>query len=659
MKKSEGRRSRRKITRYGLAVWCGTIAFFATSMGLCASLAILRARDIVCPAAFAIQFEESQEAGFIPGGDPHRRPLYVWSFHLGFDDPQVSIFSSTPLGWTLQTHQDPQNPRGRVSNWMLPHHVRDSTSLMFFDPVSDESLQTGPFGQGVLERLSSYALTRMESSDGYIGPETVQAQSFPGPADPSPRNLLQPNQVRFFEVTERRTFADLKDKFGEVPPFARPDSISRAIDSYFRLFDDYVESGPSDGDPYILKTGSVMLISGQPQGRPSRLFLDNKSLLKPINRNELPFVWEISRGAKSAANGFSDGMRAAIFYALAELVLHGGQLHQGTVFGRLLSEDRAKIMLERYGNQVHSGYKNLPGHLAVRARLQDYLDRLPVYQVSPVLHSLTSIFARSSRGAKPASTSTFQAMQLLVEAQALRNVWLTVPGPSGSPKGNAHLVVQLRDFSKLGRALYERMLQRQGISSGLYEEAREVFDSLELEPEHRDYYPELASQQGGPYRTQATGSDVPLKKFLTDHNSIEVSFPGLRLSRDEVERLLVAALDNRIELMKSLGLVDPVAELERLGVTFAVSYDDRVPSQTLSRIKRKDHWYVRRSEVYALRNFWFGKDKTILNPALYADTEVYTLAEVLSLRAEVKGPRLRRGQYHAQQVLNRPYLLGF
>ncbi|HEX4926258.1 MAG TPA: hypothetical protein VFV50_19345 [Bdellovibrionales bacterium] len=476
---------------------------------------------------------------------------------------------------------------------------------VFVNPAMAE-VGSGSQGATLLERNQSYPLSMMERT-GYISADVKSEQM-------KIAERLHPDQVTFFEVTEKRTEAELREVLGEVPAHARPDPYTEATKEYFGRLEGFEESDVTN--TYHLKTGSAWLIAGQYGTRLHALGLESPGLSKKIDREKYRYVWEIGRGAKDRPNSFKEVIRAAALMALRELAINGGKLEDAYFFAHSLGELHTQLYQSVYKMTPYSGYDGKPNETALVIPLKELLKQV---DLGPLLG------AASLR-----SEAAPQAVWLQAFAKINANRYLDDPARPGQ-------VLEIRDFSPSREELNRRLRAR---ASREAQAATAHHADLAPSPELRDDALRYIQRSSYPYFIRETGetaSREKLPEFLARHRAIEVS-AGTPIEGDvayEARRALVGAYRFYVRTLAAHGLKAPHAFMRSRGVTFAFSTSAAQVGSAVKSLKPAETWRVHQDALRSAHKMWWTEYRETLRPEYHFETHVFSIEQVAQWAREL------------------------
>lgn len=469
---------------------------------------------------------------------------------------------------------------------------------MFVNPAIAE-VGSGSQGQSLLQKNQSYPLSLMERT-GYIDGDVRSEQM-------RIAEKLNPNQVTFFEVTEHRTEAELREIFGAVPAHARPDPYSEATKEYFGRLEGYNASDFKN--EYHLKTGTAWLIAGQYGTSFHALGLETPNLINKIDRRKYRYIWEIGRGAKDRPTSFKEVVRAAAFMALRELTIAGGKIEDAYFFAHSLGELHTLLYQNTYKMRAFSGYEGRPNETALVIALKELL---VIADLAPLLGA-TSV--------RPESAS--EAVRLQAFAKINANRFLDDPARPGQ-------VIEIRDFSPVRTRLNEILRAR---SSG--EARRATARRADLVPtgELRDDALRFIQRDSYPYHIRETAHEASREKlpeFLQRNKSIEAAV-GAPIEGEpafEVKRALVGAYRKYIELLLAAGEKAPHALMREQGITFAFSTMSAKIGAAVRTLAPRETWRVHQDALMSAHKMWWTDYRETIKPEYHFESLVFSIEQV-------------------------------
>ena len=369
--------------------------------------------------------------------------------------------------------------------------------------------------------------------------------------------FLSPSQVTFLEVLEggpdffavgRRLFqAQLLSYFGEeLPPAQEPTTV-----------------------------GSGWLLSGQDNFGMRRIFLENRLLEKPIDREKMRFIWEIGRVAQTKPGALTEILKAATYFAAYELFLREGRLDEAYVFALSTQPANTRLYL-RYGMELYSRFKDSE-QVALVIPLSVLLSRYPPEQFTSRIGNLKNLGNLVKSGKKTLFTLT--------------------------TKKDPGLLIQVRSFADEGLRAPQR--QTDGLN-------RHTIFRSELTHAH--------------FHRWADGSEEPRRKFLERERAFEITVLQPKDLTSQVVRQVLVGVFNHL---KRTGLL--AASKGILAINFNKSGEFHQAWADLP-YGREWTWAVPQLEEGVTRTF------SIRHPQMFSGLLAFDAAELESLASRSEDP---------------------
>ncbi|HPI40710.1 MAG TPA: hypothetical protein PLJ21_07885, partial [Pseudobdellovibrionaceae bacterium] len=424
---------------------------------------------------------------------------------------------------------------------------------------------------------------------------------------------LHPNQVTFFEVTSPYSENELLQLFGNIPPIARKEPQSLAIEHYFSQYDGF-ENNRYSGS-YDLKIGTLWLISGQYKKRQFKLPMESSNP-KIISRKTYKWIWEIGRAAQTEPSAFQSALKASMSTILSELFSSGGRIEEAFLFAHSLDKVHTELYKRKYGFKVFlevSGGLTNEGFLFV-----------------PLSIILNRLHMKSSYEDFDIDFSFYKWLQ--VQSQILSNPVLI--------SKDIQIQIQIRDFSSLKVFLLNHLLNQKNpkLLQSFSEEGREdLLNSVRSPPYPVSYDPlklyARATAQiqgtmisyGGADRIYYSDpfEDLNPNEYLKKYRLIEVIIP--KDFKLPAEVALKSVFEFYKAKFKKLGLDDFSSFLKNNNIYFAIS--TQAPFNT-TKLEFEKKWYAHRPALYSYQNSAFFSYKHKVVPELYIEITSFSSIEI-------------------------------
>ncbi|MCC6278342.1 MAG: hypothetical protein IT289_10560 [Oligoflexia bacterium] len=594
-------------------------------------------------AAFASQTNCAQNVGQLSSsqdlGDVRESTMEIWRYvgrpdfnsvglvtklkdsnSLGFSSGSEGIHSSqqgfSPVGWSLLN--------------IYANRIR-----FVPDPIRSE-IESGSRGSNLLERNQHYSLVVMEQKE-YINEQLRLSQD-------GVSLKLHPNQVTFFELSEKRTHESLIKEFGKIPEHAKRDPVEQAVSEYFNMFawDEEPNAPKTPVDPdaekvYTLKSGTSWLISGQFFESRFRLPLETADLAVPLDRAKYPRVWEVGRAAQSHAEGFEETLRGDVYFAFLEMALMGGKLDECYIFGRALEKRRALVFKRIYGMKDYSTYSDHPAHSVTVIPLKELLQRVDLAKFSSGVRQLI----RNSSGIM----NPIAALTFLIRGSEHRNRYLE----------NADEAVFVRDFSTSVFKFDESL--RLGLGRTLSETLRHkvLYQDFALEHAERSVYPYVTPILG------TKGLATPYGAFQKGRNIIEINIVSAEPKLSSTQYLVAVLRDQRNRLLRA-GIQNPDQWMKDQNLEFHLVGRGQITANQ-GKDKPVDRWVIHRNELISAHQNPFFNFREVLRPEIHLEVLAYSAHQILEMERQLatneKVKDFKKGRVHAERFLQDPELFNF